>query len=222
MLGFTLSKLNLLMLVTALFAIISFFLFVMTNHMVSELAQQRVNDYGVIVDSVVKGELLCRTSSFIVPESIPYFGGLMPSRHFYYVMYIKRYPEEVEEGELTTLIFQIAKRTERDQIIATNRVDMNASIFLYEWDSKTDLLTEQSTITIDPLSSGIEAKNSVVLIKEVYEGRKSLHMVACSSSAGICEVNKKRASCIICDEQDRISTCFPNPEGCQEGIDCEV
>jgi hypothetical protein len=222
MLGFTLSKLNLLILVTALFAIIAFFLFSLTDLVVSNLAQQMVNDHCMTVDGLVKGELLCRTSNVTVPESIEYFGGLAPSKRFYYVMHVKRFPEVPIEGELNTLIFQIASRKESDKIIATCSIDLNASIFLYEWDSENDIMSEQSSLQLDPMSAGLATKNSLVLVKERYSGRNYLHMIACSSSAGLCERNLGRASCwlSLCSENKRESTCFPIPEGCETKINC--
>ncbi len=226
MLGFTLSKLNLLILVTALFAIISFFLFSLSHIVVSDLAQQMVNDYAGTVDGLVRGELLCRKSSVTVPESIEYFGGLAPSQRFYYVMYVKRYPPEgAEEGKLNTLIFQIANRKERGKIIATSSIDVNAEILLYEWNSKEDLLAYESELVIDPMSSGLSVtstKNSFVLIKEVYMGRSYLHIIGCSSGAGICETNLTKASCMLCSAQSRVSTCFPPPEVCPVGVSCRL
>jgi len=226
MLGFTLSKLNLLILVTALFAIISFFLFSLSDIVVSNMAQQMVSDYSSTVDGMVRGQLLCRKSSVTVPESIEYFGGLAPSKRFYYVMFLKKYPPGgAEEGELNSLIFQVANRKEQGKIIATSNIDVNAEIHLYEWNSKEDILTEEEVITIDPQSSGISTKNSLILIKEVYQGRSQLHIISCSSSAGICERNLTRASCMICDSENRVSTCFPSVDSddCSTlGLTCEV
>jgi len=211
MLGFTLSKLNLLILVTAMFAIISFFLFSLTSIVVSDLAQQMVNDYSETVFGLVKGEILCRKASATIPESIEYFGGLMPSQRFYYVMNIKRYPEEFREDALNALIFQIASRKERDKIIATSSLDLNARIYLYDWDPMTDTMEEKSVLEIDPESAGVATKNSTVFIKEVYKGKNYLHIIACSSYSAICERNLDWASCWVskCAENKRNSTCFP-------------
>ncbi len=222
MLGFTLSKLNLLILVTALFAIIAFFLFQLTGMMVSVLAQQMVTDYSETIFGIVVQPSLCRKSNVTIPESIEYFGGLMPTKRFYYVMHIKRYPEQPVEGQLSTLILQIANRKESDKIIATSSIDLNASILLYDWDSENDIMSEQSAITFDPESTGIATKNSMQLIKEVYNGKSYLHIIACSSSAGLCERNLGRASCWLsqCSEQKRSSTCFPMPEDCESKITC--
>jgi len=223
MLAFTLSKMNLLILVTALFAIIAFFLFGLTDIVVAELAQQMVNDYSKTASGLVSGQVLCRKSTTTVPEAIQYFGGLMPGMRFYYVMHVKRFPETPEEGELTSLIFQIASRKERDKIIATSSIDVNAKILLYDWDPETDIFLEKPAITLDPASAGVETKNSMVLVKELYNGQRYLHVIACASSSAICENNFTRASCWLskCADIPRTSTCFPKPgqEDC-ENMSC--
>ena len=225
MLGFILSKLNLLILVTAMFAIISFFLFGLTGVVVSNLAQLLVKDYSESVFGLVSGgqDQLCHSSSVVIPESIEYFGGLMPSQRFYYVMNIKRFPPEFEEGKLSTLIFQIASRKEPDKIIATSSIDVNARIFLYDWETEPlDRLVEKSSITLDPESMGVARKNSMVLAKEVYNGKTYLHIIACSSSGGICETNLGRASCWLstCYSPPRQSNCFPKAEQCSSRVYC--
>lgn len=222
MLGFTLSKLNLLILVTAVFSIIAFFMFSLTGLIVSNLSQQLVNDYSETIFSLVSGEMLCRKTTVTVPESIEYFGGLSPSKSFYYIMNIKRYPEEPVEGKLNSLIFQIADRKQKDEIIATKSIDVNAEILLYDWDPDTDIIKEQSSITLDPESAGIATKNSMVIIKELFNGKNYLHIIACSASAGLCERNLGRAACWLstCTANPRTTTCFPQPENCAASITC--
>ncbi len=223
MLGFTLSKLNLLILVTAIFTIIAFFLFSLTDIVISDLAQQHVKDYSETVFGLVSGEMLCRKTTVTIPESIEYFGGLAPSKRLYYVMHLKRYPNHPKEGQLTTLIFQIASRKDPDRVIATSSIDINAKIFLYDWDPELNLFTEGRSLTLDPESTGDQgAKNSMVLVKEVFGGESYLHVIACSSSAAMCETNLGRASCWLdkCYSEPRKSICFPIPENCLSKITC--
>jgi hypothetical protein len=127
-------------------------------------------------------------------------------------MNVKRFPEKYEEGQLSTLIFQIASRKEPEKIIATSSIIINARIFLYDWETAPlDQVVEKSSITLDPESMGIARKNSMVLVKEVYEGKTQLHIIACSSGASICENNKQRVSNLIYANTGRCSSCFPNP-----------
>ena len=229
MMGFTLSKLNLLILVTVLFSIISFFLFALTGIVVGNLAQLMVRDYSESVFGLVGGgdDKLCHTTTVTVPESLKYFGGMTPTQYFYYIMNIKRLPKEFDEKRLSTLIFQIASRKEPDKIIATSGIDINAQIIFYDWETDPeDRLVETGSITLDPMSIGISPKNSMILIKEVYNGKTYLHVIACSSSASQCAVNLDRASCWLSTCEDagkrRESSCFPTPEECASRINCGV
>ncbi len=227
MMGFTLSKLNLLILVTVLFAIISFFMFALTGIVVGNLAQLMVKDYSISVFGLVSGgeDKLCHTTDVTIPESLKYFGGLTPTQYFYYVLNVKRFPREFEEDRLSTLIFQIASRKEPDKIIATSSIDINAEIIFYDWETDPeDRLVEKDSLTLDPLSIGIAPKNSMKLIKEVYNGKTYIHIIACSSSASQCAVNFDRASCWLstCSDEPRESSCFPHPEDCSSRINCGV
>jgi len=214
MLGFVLSKLNLLILVTAVFAIVAFFLLSITGIMAGLQAQDLVNRYTDSIEGILSGGA-DRRSTVTVRESIEYFGGLSPTKRLYYVMHIKRFPEEFQEGQQSSLILQIADRTDPDVMIAAANFNHDARVFLYEWDPETDILKEQSHITIDPESAGEATKNSFALVKEVVNGKKYLHIVACSSSAALCERNLGRASCWLlnCSEEKR-KIGFTNPENC--------
>jgi len=227
MMGFTLSKLNLLILVTVMFAIISFFMFALTGIVVGNLAQLMVKDYSESVFGLVGGgdDKLCHTTTVTIPESLKYFGGMTPTQYFYYVMNIKRLPVDYKEGKLSTLIFQIASRKEPDKIIATSSIDINAQIIFYDWEPyPLDRVVVRESLTLDPMSTGIAPKNSMILIKEVYNGKTYLHIIACSSSASQCAVNLDRASCWLseCSDEKRKSSCFPHPDDCVSRINCGV
>ncbi len=191
MLGYTLSKLNLLILVTALFAIIAFFLINVEWIMISLSAQGRVNNYSSQIQGILSGDDYCSKTTLTVPEAIEYFGGLNSSKRYYYVLYFKRISEEQQQEGESMLVLQMASRIEQDKTIATAHVLTDAKFYLYEWDPENDILTEQSSMKIDPLSKGLP-KNSFVVLKLVQDGKKQLHIVACSSSASVCDTNLEK------------------------------
>ncbi|MCX6798773.1 MAG: hypothetical protein NTW59_01600 [Candidatus Diapherotrites archaeon] len=211
MLGFTLSKMNLLILVTALFSIIAFFMFSFTDIAVARGAQQMVDNYLQSVAGVVSNQTLCFTSPITVPETIEYSGGIQQSKRYYYVMYLKRNPENYDPERLSTLIMQIANRKEQDKIIAATKIDLNAEILLYDWDPSTFNVVSQPSFKLDPLSEGVP-KNSIVLIKETYMGKNYLHVIACSSAPAVCQQNLQKAACLIKSGRPKGSICFPECE----------
>ncbi len=54
-------------------------------------------------------------------------------------------------------------------------------------------------------------KNSFKIIKETYLGDNYLHIIACSSYAGVCEQNTQEASKLVRSSLSRVSICFPSP-----------
>ena len=228
MLGFTLSKLNLLILVTALFGIIAFFLFTLTDMMVARSAQQMVNDLVETTAGITTGDAFCKEETVTIPEEITYFSG----RRFYYIMRISREPAKYDPQYLSKLIFKVAARKEQTKFIATNSYDMNAEILLYQWpvaEITTDL-KEQSSIILDPTSE-TTASNSVKLIKEVYYGKNFLHVIACNTDSGQCEINKSYAGCCLEKWRKALaeisgllyvkSSCVPPAENC-ENLSCDI
>jgi hypothetical protein len=220
MLGFALSKMNLLILVTALFGIIAFFLFTLTDMMVARSAQQMVNDLVETTAGITTGDAFCKEETVTIPEEITYFSG----KRFYYIMKISREPAGYNPEYLSKLIFKVAARKEQSKFIATNSYDMNAEILLYQWPVAggglaTDL-KEQSSIILDPMSETLPS-NSVKLIKEVYNGENFLHVIACNTGSGQCEMNKGYAGCCVKQWRDgKASTCLPPAENCPSNLSC--
>ena len=83
MLAFTLSKMNLLILVTAVFAIVAYFMLGLTDVVVANSALQIANAKAEQALGIVNSDKLCFSSPVNVPSSIKYFGG---SREFFYAM----------------------------------------------------------------------------------------------------------------------------------------
>lgn len=219
MLGFTLSKLNLLILVTALFGIIAFFLFVLTDMMVARSAQQMVNDLVETTAGITTGDAFCKEETVTIPEEITYFSG----KRFYYIMKISREPAEYDPQYFSKLIFKVAARKEQSKFIATNSYDMNAEILLYQWPvaggTIASDLKEQSSIILDPMSE-TTASNSVKLIKEVYNGENFLHVIACNTYPGQCKINQGYAGCCVKTWRGEESSCLKPLDECPENLSC--
>ena len=108
MLGFSLSKLNLLILVTATFAIIAYFMFGISDQIINSAAQQTVGAYSGKAANVITSQSLCFKTDATIPPNISYFGGLNDAKRFFYLMNISRFPEEYDPDELTSVIFSIS------------------------------------------------------------------------------------------------------------------
>ncbi len=224
MLGFTLSKLNLLILVTALFAIIAFFMGNISEMMVGWTAQRMINGYITAIDGVTRSNVSCFQEQMTIPSHISYFGGLEQSSRFFYVMEITREPEEYDPEYLTKVIIKIANRKDQDKFIATNSVDVNARVYLYQWPvadgSITTDIEEQSSVLMDPAKGLSISSNSALLIKEEYMGKNYVHIILCSSGPGQCELNKGYAGCCIKKCRGKESSCVEPADDCPANLSC--
>lgn len=217
MLGFTLSKINLLILVTATFAIVAYFMFGLMDVVISEAAQQTIDAYAEKAANVVTSESLCFKTQATIPSHISYFGGMQPAKRFFYVMHISRYPETHTEDYLSSLIFAISDRKDPTKIRAASKIDVNAEIIFYDWDPTTINIIDNSvsTITLDPQSISPQ-KDSFMVVKEVLAGKNYLHIIACSSG-GMCPANCDKSSEILQTSRgvNEPSLCL-NPQTCAQ------
>ena len=220
MLGFTLSKFNMLVLAIALFSVISFFMTSLTGIVIGNQAQQLVSAYIEKTSAAILSESLCFRTSVTVPEFITYFGGASGNeRLFLYVLKISKIENPAAEG-LSSIIMSVSNRHSLEKFLAAKRVDVKARIKIYNWDTSTDTIIESTSgaTIIDP--QAFPPVNSFVLIKEVFKDKTYLHVIPCSTGqstaqGGICSNNTARVGCIL--KRDRggvISACVPKLDTC--------
>ncbi|MDD5163663.1 MAG: hypothetical protein PHD95_05660 [Candidatus ainarchaeum sp.] len=217
MLAFALSKMNLLILVTALFAIVAYFMFGLTDFFVASSATQMVNAKAEQALGIANSNKLCFSSPVNIPSAIKYFGG---SKDFFYAMKISREPETTVSGENNTLIFSIVNRREQNRIIAAKSIDIDAEIILFEWsyDNATgiDALKQKNSIVVDPQAAN--PQNSFMLIKETFKGKNYVYVISCSFTSDICygnmqDIRVKIKSGCIPNVEAHDSSCFCIPGG---------
>lgn len=214
MMGFTLSKLNLLILVTATFAIMAYFMFGLTDVMINNAAQQTVSSYSEKAAAVITSDSLCFRTAITIPKEISYFGGIESSKRFFYLMHISRWPEQYDTDNpefLISVIFAISDSKDVDKLRAASRVDVNAEVLLYDWNpTEMDVINDKAyAITLDP-QSAVMAKDSFVIVKEVLKGKNYLHIIACSSE-GTCNANRKKVGCLLNKARGERPFCFFEP-----------
>ncbi len=213
MLGFTLSKLNLLILVTATFAMVAFFMIGITDFVISISAQQTLDTYAEKAANVITSESLCFRTEVTIPKHISYFGGVSAASRFFYLMFIARLPADYDPEYLTSVVFAISDSTDPTKLRAASRIDVNAEVIFYDWNpSEMNIIDDSvSSIKLDP-QSALMPKDSFIIIKEVLEGHTFLHIIACSSG-GTCPSNVQDVACNkIKSVRGKESACLPCPE----------
>ncbi|MEW6295790.1 MAG: hypothetical protein AB1467_05895 [Candidatus Diapherotrites archaeon] len=188
---------NLLILVSAVFVIISFFMISLSNVMLESVASSYIKQKEKDVYNIaVVSQSLCETNTFYLQNSIETNPSNAFSRGLYYAMVIKSLP--LDSG-LNRIIFQIFPRTDLTHLIAADSFDVNAEIRFF--DCTTGTCSEASQIKLDPqdIDSENHRINAFVLVKEVVGGKKILYFIPCSTQGKVCLANFGKAGPFNCE-----------------------
>jgi len=221
MIGFTLSKLDMLILVTAIFAIILFFMNSLTGIVISKQAELLVSAYVEKVSAVILSESLCFKTLVTVPEFLSYFGSAtQPEKIFPFALKISSIQPASGEQGLSSVIMSVANRQFPEKRLSSKRVDVKAKIFLYNWQTETDTIARaiDSSTVIDP--QAFPPINSFVLIKELFRDETFLHVIPCSTEGSSCVNNTEKVGCCLFNERREASACVQKLENCPANLSC--
>lgn len=227
MLGFILSKINLLILVVAIFAIVAFFTFGLIDLV-------RINEARILLDrvsqksfSITSSASYCFSDSFDLPPRIR-VGG----EDLYYVLKVSKQTIKASspsEKDITVVIFSMHDRVDYVKYVKDGRTgkeppSISASSFrtpavvsLYSRDYKGDKyesanarlnltgsgvsdVDQEQEIIVDPNS--IDKYNTVEFLKEIRDGEPLVYIYACSSvtTASACDLEKKKVESKACSD----------------------
>ena len=225
MLGFILSKLNLLILVVSIFAIVSFLAFSVSDLVKINEARLLLNRLSDQASSIVSSPSYCFSDSFDFPGRINVAG-----QEFYYVVKVSTQPINVinqttqAQDQITLVIFSLYPRAEyvkykRDTTgrtpeppsIASSSFRTNAQVTLYSENYEGSQYTDadfgvgggisrvqkiEGTDGIIIDPNTVDPHNTVEFLKEIRSGIQYIHIFPCGSVE--CEVIKRDASAIAC------------------------
>jgi hypothetical protein len=219
MMMFALSKINLLILVVALFTIIVYFTFGFQGVLVSNLAKQEAAKAMEQASKVIESQQQCRSIEVSVPEALETSSG----KGYYFLMELRA----VDAGDTNALIFSVinrdaftraARNNEVPTIVASQRRDQHAVFHIFSIDKDDKLCPSDSAI----LGFGIRAIpiDTVMVMKEIYRGVNNIYLVPCTSSNDEdCTDRLQRVACWIQHTQGTKSRCTPTPDDCVGIID---
>ncbi len=195
MLEFVLSKINMLILVIAIFAIIAYFLFSLGDMMKvheSQLILSRLKDKA---DALVTSRTYCDSLFHYFPDSITVTG-----EHLYYVIKISTEVDDSDPNQIVNyMIFSVFPRKEffsgktpKALAAASVRTTADVSLFSYLKEAGIEESTESYTL-VDP--QAFPPSSALMLVKQVRAGEEYLHVIPCSTPE-ICMLNKDQASCL--------------------------
>ncbi len=198
MLGFTLSKLNLLLLAIAASATVAYFMIIYIDASEVQAAHQLAQKLAQDAASLVNSSTYCDYLEFSLPRSLA-VGG----KEFYYKIKISglEAPSETDNPK-NYLIFSVIRKQEgRESVVATSSVVASADIRIFKFGDETTLEPELAELEegaiLDP--QAIPRQNIIMLVKEIIEGKAIIYAIPCSSDsdASSCPTNKSLAANLL-------------------------
>jgi len=200
MLGFTLSKFSLLILVISIFSIAGFF----TIHLTESLKMKALNDM-LAHDSTIASEMMsspsyCDILLMKIPEVVS-----LSSSEMHYLMNISSQSFTTNEGIARNfLIFSASDKTNPGKIVAASNSPTTAELVFYERAPDGDfvkVLDNARGITLDPSGRSTELADAFYLIKEIGDdGIVRLYVFSCAISGGLtsgCEATKSDVGKVV-------------------------
>jgi len=179
MLGFILSKLNLLILVVAMFAIIAYFTFSLADVVEIQESQRLLDRLSRTSSSMVNSPSYCDSLTFNFNESLKIMG-----KPLFYSIRVGYQDVPQEGGEDVTFIIFSFYPTRSDRAIAAESFKTNAKVFFYSFETGSTVQVNDETdpsgwIEVEP--SSVPPTNAIVVIKQVVNGEQELHFIPCLS-----------------------------------------
>lgn len=173
MIEFTLSKINLLILVIALFSIISFFsLNVGKIFLVGEVKQE-LEKYSITLNGMVVAPTTCDSKPFAIPPKFTSFGN-----NVYYHLHISKTSTPVG----SRVIFSVSDVRNPDTVLAAASLSTDAQVAIYDLvGNEVVALGELEDLELDP--QAVPPVNAFYAVKSVKSGLKTLHIFPCAITA---------------------------------------
>jgi hypothetical protein len=209
MLDYILSKLNMLILVTAIFAVATYFAFYLAQSLENQQADTVLKQVTQDAFGVLTSQSICHQVTLTLPQYINTLGRGNGGNKLYYLFQINQI-DGIQPGPppLNTIVFSIRDKRDR-HLLSAQQLPTGAQIYLFTWTpsatgtqpvaiAQTDAdgtrcgSAGQTCSVLNPQSAPVPA-NAVMVVKEVFEGHTNLLLIPCSTSGSWCEANFQSA-----------------------------
>ncbi|MDP2666489.1 MAG: hypothetical protein Q8P05_03245 [Candidatus Diapherotrites archaeon] len=183
MIEFTLSKINLLILVVALFGIISFFTFNLGGVFLVNEVKQELDTYSATINASLIAPTTCDSKPFSIPPKFKSFGS-----DVFYTLSLSQIPD----GLGNRLIFSASDIRKPDLVLAASSLATDARIVIFSDAGGTFFpLSPGEEYVLDPQS--VPPRNAFYMVKSVMRGNTTLYLIPCaiSAHAETCQTNKQ-------------------------------
>ncbi len=170
MIEFTLSKINLLILVIALFSIISFFALNVGRIFLVGEVKQELEKYSITLNGMVIAPTTCDSQPFSIPPKFTSFGN-----NVYYRLHISKAPDPGG----TRVIFTVSDVRAPDKVLAAASLATEAEVVVYSLEGgPVSVLNDLEDLELDP--QAVPPVNAFYAVVSVNSGKKTLHIFPCS------------------------------------------
>lgn len=189
MIEFSLSKLNLLIFVTAIAAIVIFFMATVNSSMKARQSYELVYKIAKEVKTGIENESYCTVKFINIPKTIQTNSGGADSFNMRYKLNISSFPGS---GNSKTIVLAVLDRKEKPKIYATEKIDYNGDFLLFESESCSnfpDCVIKKSqtnlySVNYDP--SKIDSIDTQLLfVKTITDGKPIAYLIPCLKKSGI-------------------------------------
>ncbi|MFH1587113.1 MAG: hypothetical protein ABID38_04610 [Candidatus Diapherotrites archaeon] len=192
MLGYILSKINLLIFVVAIFSIVTYFTFGLVEIVKADQSRLLLRESSKKLSSILSSSTTCEVVYDVFRPSVNVL-----ERKNYYVVRVTTQEIMVDDKAVDYLIYSMFDRREyiddpdeAKSITASSVRTMDSEINFYYWDNcdYTDVCSrdwqDSEEAIIDPQSTS--QANTLIYVKELEGGITKLHVIPCSiSSCGL-------------------------------------
>jgi len=186
MIEFSLSKLNMLIFVTAVAAIVVFFMSAVNSNMKTRQSYELVYKVGRELKTGIENNSYCTVKFINIPRNIQTNSGGGNVFNMKYKLNISSYDLD---DDSKTLVLTILDRKENPRIYAAYSVDYNGKVVLFESEScdnypACDMTVVNKSVNFDP--SKVDSIDSQILFaKTIDNGKPTIYLIPCVKKSGI-------------------------------------
>jgi hypothetical protein len=175
MIEFILSKINLLILVVALFSIISFFTINVGGIFLAGEVKQELDTYAYAINGMIVAPTTCDSKPISIPNKFSSFGN-----NIFYHLTISQYPDPNGIAG-TRVIFAINDIKRPNTILAASSLTTQAEVVVLDLTNGIAPLLSGEELTLD--AQAVPPLNAFYAVKSVKQGRTTLYLFPCAITA---------------------------------------
>lgn len=207
MIEFTLSKMNLLIFVTAIASIVIFFMATVNSNMRTRQSYELVYSLGSEIKTGVESNSYCTIKQLDLPDRIYTNNGHSDMFSIKYVLDISYY--EISNDTNKVVLSIMDRRNRNDIIYAAYDIDFNGPIYLYSSDCENPnekiCKSQENFVNYDPLKSR-SIDTMFFFVKKIKNGQPNIYFFPCAY----------RNNSYTCNEFDQVKDELYNGEN----LDC--